>query len=63
MAKKRKKTEKRNKNVAAAKEISIKTQFNQGTALSMKSSCVWAKFDIKYHSMSISMRCSVFHIV
>ncbi len=42
--KKRKKTEKRNKKVAAAKnEVAIKTQFNQGKALSMKGSWVWAK--------------------
>ncbi len=42
--KKSKKTEKRNKNVEAAKKENIKTQFNQGEALSMKGSWVEAKW-------------------
>ncbi len=39
--KKKEKTERRKKNVAAAK--SIKTQFNQGKALNMNGSSVWDK--------------------
>ncbi len=62
MATKKEKDRKRNKNVAAAE-----TQFNQGKALSMKGSLMGLMtlqtFDIKYHSMSISMRFSFLHIV